>query len=258
MTQSIHPAAQKGFSSAAELYQQVRPDYPEAITPWLEQLLHLPAHSHVLDLGSGTGKFLNYLKPLSEKITAVEPVAEMLQQLQKKHPDIETLAARSDHIPLPDHCVDAIFCAQSFHWFANTETLNEIHRLLQPEGSLVLVWNQRDIRVDWVAALANVLNQLEGDTPRYHTGQWQKVFEQQHDFKLCAETTFAQLHHGTVEQVVSNRFLSTSFIAALPEAEQQALKLQFEKIVADYTQKQAQDLIDFPYVTHVYVYKKLN
>ncbi|MFW1771769.1 hypothetical protein, partial [Acinetobacter baumannii] len=25
MTQSLHPAAQKGFSSAAELYQQVRP-----------------------------------------------------------------------------------------------------------------------------------------------------------------------------------------------------------------------------------------
>ncbi|MFV5647619.1 SAM-dependent methyltransferase, partial [Acinetobacter baumannii] len=26
MTQSLHPAAQKGFSSAAELYQQVRPN----------------------------------------------------------------------------------------------------------------------------------------------------------------------------------------------------------------------------------------
>lgn len=258
MTQSIHPAAQQGFSSAAELYQQVRPDYPEAITPWLKQILKLPVHNHVLDLGSGTGKFLNYLKALSENIIAVEPVAEMLQQLQKKHPNIKTLAARSDQILLPDQSIDAIFCAQSFHWFANADTLNEIHRLLQPDGALVLVWNQRDIRVDWVAALADVLSQFEGDTPRYHSGQWQKVFEQQQQFKLLAETTFAQAHHGTVEQVVSNRFLSTSFIAALPKAEQHKLKQQFEKIVADYTQKQTQDLIDFPYITHVYVYKKLN
>ena len=31
MTQSLHPAAQKGFSLGAELYQQVRPSYPHEI-----------------------------------------------------------------------------------------------------------------------------------------------------------------------------------------------------------------------------------
>jgi len=67
---------------------------------------------------------------------------------------------------------------------------------------------------------------------------------------------FSQLHHGTVEQVVSKRLLSTSFIAALPQAQQQALKLQFEQAVFARTGKRAQDEIDFPYATHVYVFKK--
>ena len=57
--------------------------------------------------------------------------------------------------------------------------------------------------------------------------------------------------------MVSNRLLSTSFIAAMPTEQQQALKLQFEQIVQDYTGKSAQDEIEFPYVTYAYHFKKL-
>ncbi len=46
MTQSLHPAAQKGFSSAAELYQQVRPNYPAEIVSWLQERLQI--HENLL------------------------------------------------------------------------------------------------------------------------------------------------------------------------------------------------------------------
>ena len=61
---------------------------------------------------------------------------------------------------------------------------------------------------------------------------------------------------GTVEQVVSKRLLSTSFIAAMPTEQQQQLKTQFEQLVLEYTNKYAQDEIEFPYCTHLYVYQK--
>lgn len=256
MTQSLHPAAEKGFGSAAALYQQVRPDYPAEISTWLEKQLQLSAQDTLLDLGAGTGKFLPYLKSISAHITAVDPVPAMLQELRQAHPDVQTIQAFSHTIPLPEQSVRAVFCAQSFHWFAAHETLAEIHRVLQPNGDLVLIWNQRDINTDWVKALADILLPLEGDTPRYHSGLWRKAFEQQPWFQLAQETEFRQLHHGTVEQVVSKRLLSTSFIAAMPEAEQLALKLKFEQTVFAITGKEAQDEIDFPYTTHVYVFKK--
>lgn len=256
MTQSLHPAAEKGFGAAAALYQQVRPGYPAEISSWLKSHLKLSGQDALLDLGSGTGKFLPYLKSISSRITAVDPVAAMLQQLRQAHPDISTVQAFSSEIPVPDHSIRAVFCAQSFHWFANQATLAEIERILQPDGALVLIWNQRDINTDWVKALAEILLPLEGGTPRYHSGLWQKAFEQQPWFKLDQETAFRQLHRGTVEQVVSKRLLSTSFIAAMPEAQQQALKLQFEQTVFELTGKQAQDEIEFPYTTHVYVFKK--
>ena len=82
MTHSLHPAAQKGFSSAAELYQQVRPNYPQDVVTWLKQDLELNANSSVIDLGAGTGKFLPYLKQITPHIIAVEPVTEMLEQLK--------------------------------------------------------------------------------------------------------------------------------------------------------------------------------
>lgn len=256
MTQSLHPAAEKGFGVGASLYQNVRPDYPDAITAWLKDTLGLQANDLLLDLGAGTGKFLPYLQAISEQIYAADPVEAMLTQLRLHHPDVQTLQAMSDQLPIANDTVRAIFCAQSFHWFATLDTLAELHRVLQSHGHLVLIWNQRDVSVDWVKALADEIFPLEGDTPRYHSGEWQKVFSQQNYFQQQDQTTFRQLHHGTVEQVVSKRLLSTSFIAALPEPAQQRLKQRFEHIVYDYTGKQAQDEIDFPYTTYVYVFKK--
>ena len=177
MTQSLHPAAQKGFSSAAELYQQVRPDYPQDIVSWLQDQLRLCEKSHVIDLGSGTGKFLPYLQQITSHITAIEPVQEMLAQLQAIYPKIQTLQASSEHLPVTTNSMDAVICAQSFHWFANLETLQQIHQALKPSGHLALIWNQRDINIDWVKALADLIEPLEGNTPRYHSGKWKNVFQ---------------------------------------------------------------------------------
>lgn len=258
MTQSLHPTAQKGFSLGAELYQQVRPSYPQEIAVWLQDRLQIGESSTVIDLGAGTGKFLPYLIQTQAKVIAVEPVTEMLQQLQQTYASVECLQASSTQLPLKDASIDAILCAQSFHWFSNIETLSEMHRVLKPSGHLGLIWNQRDTNIDWVKALADEIAPLEGDTPRYHSEQWKQVFEEQSLFKLEGLQTFQQAHQGSVEQVVSKRLLSTSFIAAMPSAEQQQLKAKFEKIVFDFTGLTAQDQISFPYTTFAYHFQKIS
>ena len=260
MTHYLHPAAQKGFSSAAELYQQARPDYPQDIVSWLKTELNVDQDSIVIDLGAGTGKFLPYLKQITPHIIAVEPVSEMLEQLKIVHPDVQTIQANSDKIPLKNASVDVVVCAQSFHWFANAESLREIHRILKPQGHLGLIWNQRDEQVGWVKAIAKLLAQYEGDTPRFHSDLWKNAFnstEMQQCFDVPTLSMFNQLHTGLVEQVVSQRLLSTSFIAAMPSVLQVQMKQQFEKLVYDYTAKQAQDEIGFPYRTYAYHYQKV-
>ena len=75
------------------------------------------------------------------------------------------------------------------------------------------------------------------------------MFENKELFRFIGLDKFQLLHRGTVEQVVSKRLLSTSFIAAMPAQQQQELKARFEQIVFDFTGLAAQDQIDFPYTT---------
>ncbi len=255
---TIHPTAAQGFSSGAALYQQTRPSYPLQIVSWLRSELELTSQSRVIDLAAGTGKFTQYLKQVTPHIVAVEPVIEMQQQLQVAYPDVTTLTAYSDQIPLESGHYDAVLTAQAFHWFSNKETLAEVYRLLKPHGHFGLIWNQRDTSVPWVKAIADILLPLEANTPRYHSGEWKKAFQNQSWFKLGSEQHFIHQHHGTVEQVVSKRLLSTSFIAMMPAEQQQQLKQQFEQVVFDYLGKRPDDEIDFPYLTYAYDFIKID
>lgn len=256
MSNVIHPAAQQGFSLGAELYQQARPNYPEEIVDWLKQELKLTPKSKVIDLGAGTGKFIPYLKQVTPLVFAIEPIAEMLDQLIQKYPDVHTIQTDSKNLTLPSNSINAIICAQSFHWFANEESLDEVYHVLKPQGSLGLIWNQRDISVDWVKAISDLITPLEGDTPRFYRGTWQQTFEQQTLFQLQSTQKFELLHRGTVEQVLINRILSTSFISAAPIQEKEMIRRELINIVDCYLGKGLQDIIDFPYVTYAYHYQK--
>ena len=91
MTQSLHPAAQQGFGFGASLYQQVRPSYPQEVDIFLQDQLKIPLNSNIVDLGSGTGKFLPHLLKLTSQLTAVEPIASMLTELEQLYPQVKTI-----------------------------------------------------------------------------------------------------------------------------------------------------------------------
>ena len=88
--------------------------------------------------------------------------------------------------------------------------------------------------------------------------EWQNVFQSQNLFEFESKKVFVQNQIGTVENVVSKRLLSTSFIATMPEAQQLLLKAEFEKIVEKFTGKKAQDQISFPYITYAFHFIKID
>lgn len=258
MRRTIHPTAEHGFRLGAERYAQSRPNYPEDIVFWLRNTLHVSHDTQVIDLAAGTGKFTHYLKKITPHVTAVEPVQEMQVQFLKAHPELNIVSASSDHVPLNTQNYDAVLSAQAFHWFAHENTLKEMHRLLKPQGNLGLVWNDRDTSIEWVHELAELLKSFEQGTPRFYHQSWKKAFQQQPYFKLQSEQHFCYVHKGTVEKVVSERLLSTSFIALLPAAQQLALKKRFERIIFKYLGKHPTDLIEFPYITYAYHFQRLD
>lgn len=253
----IHKAAEVGFSTQAGTYTQGRPDYPQALSLWLEHTVGIDAQSSVVDLGAGTGKFTRLLKPLTEYLTAVEPVQAMRQEFSKTFPDTTIVHGTAEALPLAGSSADAVVCAQAFHWFANDAALAEIHRVLKPGGRLGLIWNVRDESVDWVAEITRIITPYEGDTPRFHTGNWRLPFNGDY-FAQPELSCFNYTHSGSAETVIMNRFLSVSFIAALPPAEKAIVTRQLRELIDTHPALKGHETIEFPYQTQAYLCRRLN
>ncbi len=248
---SVHAAAAAGFAAGAGTYAAGRPDYPAEVEGWLSEDLRLGPGRAVLDLGAGTGKFLGRLRSVGATLYAVEPVPAMLQRLIAGNADVVAKSGAAERLPLPDASMDAIVCAQSFHWFASPAALAEMRRVLKIGGVLGLVWNVRDESVDWVAALTRVIAPFEGDAPRYSSERWREVFPAE-GFSPLIERRFAHAHVGPPERVIVDRVLSTSFIAALSAAEQGRIAAEVREVVASTPALAGRAEVAFPYETRAF------
>jgi SAM-dependent methyltransferase len=254
---SVHDSAAKGYAVAADTYVRGRPDYPPEASQWLGEVVGLGEGKSVLDLGAGTGKFLPLLRKTGARLLAVEPVEAMRARLAKAHSDVEVLAGTADAIPLPDASLDAVVCAQAFHWFATAQALAEIRRVLVLEGVLGLIWNVRDETVPWVAALSAFTEPFEGATPRYRTQDWRRAFPAE-GFALIDARHARHGHAGSPEQVIVARTLSVSFIAALPAEQQDEVARQVRALIAATPELAGRSEVVFPYETAMFAYRKIS
>jgi len=152
MTDESHLARARSFGSLAADYAAHRPDYPADGIRWALG----GATGSVLDLAAGTGKLTEGLLPLGLDVTAVEPDDGMRAELSRRFPQVEVLTGTAEAIPLASGSVDAVLVGQAFHWFDQVAALDEIGRVLRPGGTVGLLWNGEDSRVEWLAGLLAV------------------------------------------------------------------------------------------------------
>jgi SAM-dependent methyltransferase len=247
----VHRAAAEGFSSSADLYVRGRPDYPPQALQWLRDSLGLGDGKTVIDLGAGTGKFTRVLLTTGARVIAVDPVSPMLDRLRRDVPGAEAIAGDAEHIPVAPGAVDAVVCAQSFHWFSTAAAVAEIRRVLKSGGAFGLIWNQRDESVPWVAQMGRIFERYQGDAPRAPSGAWRKVFPAR-GFGPLHEVRFAHTHVGPPERVILDRFMSVSFIAALPAAERTDVEAQVRALIDRTPELARHSEVTVPYVTVAY------
>ncbi len=145
----------RSFDGVADAYQRARPSYPAAAVGWV---LERAPGRRAVDLAAGTGKLTQVLVAAGAEVTAVEPLPNMRAQLERTLPGLSALEGSAEAIPLGSGSADAVLVAQAFHWFEADRALREIARVLVPGGVLGLLWNLRDERVPWVAALTAALD----------------------------------------------------------------------------------------------------
>ena len=164
----------------------------------------------------------------------------MRAELERAVPGVEALAGTAEAIPLPDESVDAVTCAQAFHWFRADEAVPEIRRVLRPGGGLALLWNGRDLddpkhnRVDELLAP----HRREFPSGEDH---WRAVLG---PLEL---RTWRYTQSLTLEEYV-DRVASTSFVGAMEIAQRR----EFLREVRDALKGFGEPL-DLRYLTDVYV-----
>jgi SAM-dependent methyltransferase len=144
----------QSFQDGGEHYQRVRPGYPEDSADWL-----VPARARdAVDVGAGTGKFTELLLARGLTVSAVDPSADMLEQLRAHYPAVAATQGTAEATGLTDSAFDVVSVAQAWHWCDPLPASTELARILRPGGTLGLIWNQLDTSVPWVHRLSRIMH----------------------------------------------------------------------------------------------------
>jgi SAM-dependent methyltransferase len=139
----------RSFGAAADGYALARPSYPEEAVRFV--LPRVPCA--VADVGAGTGKLTEALLRLGCDVVAVEPDDAMRARIA----GADARAGTAEDVPLEAGSVDAVVAGSAFHWFDAPRFVDEAVRVLRPGGTVGIVGNDWDDRVDWVAELGDLV-----------------------------------------------------------------------------------------------------
>jgi SAM-dependent methyltransferase len=232
------------FAEVAGAYERGRPGYPEEAVRWLAG----DEPRDVVDLGAGTGKLTRALVSLGHRVTAIEPLPEMLEHIPEAAPGAAAILGNAEIIPLPDSFADVATCAQSFHWFDHAVALPEIARVLRPGGRLALVWNTRDDGVPWVARLSAVIGSETVEEEDTHA-----TIDRSGLFGVV-ETAVFRFDQLLDRETLLDLVLSRSYCAKLPPDEREPI---LETVGRLYDELAGSDGLRLPYLTECFRSAKL-
>jgi SAM-dependent methyltransferase len=144
------------FNEVPELYDRVRPGYPDALFADLVAVTGLDERSSVLEVGCGTGQATRSLAALGCPVTAVEQGEDMAALARRRLAalrNVEVQTSRFEDWDDRGRRFDVLVAASSWHWVDPSIGWRRAHDLLRPGG--------------WTALLGNVVVRRPGEPEMY-------------------------------------------------------------------------------------------
>jgi SAM-dependent methyltransferase len=144
------------FDEAPELYDRVRPTYPDELYADLVAVTGIDERSSVLEVGCGTGQATRSLAALGCTVTAVELGAGMAALARRRlatSPNVEIETSSFEGWDDRGRRFDAVLAASAWHWVDPSIGWRRARDVLRPGG--------------WMALLGHVVVRRPGEPEVY-------------------------------------------------------------------------------------------
>ncbi|MEU5949107.1 methyltransferase domain-containing protein [Micromonospora sp. NPDC047465] len=131
------------FGDVADLYDDVRPDYPTELAD-LIRAYHGRTPDTVVEIGAGTGKGTAVLLRLGAPVTCVEPDPRMAARLTARFPRARVVTSTFERWQPPAGGAPLLACALAWHWLDPATRNRRAHDALTPGGTLAVFGHKYD------------------------------------------------------------------------------------------------------------------
>jgi SAM-dependent methyltransferase len=128
------------FDSAADLYQQARPEYPDQLYDMLVELAGINAGDRLLEVGCATGKATIPLARRGFQLTCIEIGPGLVAAARRNLADFPAVEIIESDFetwhPAAGDRFDLVFAATAWHWIDPATGYQRAWELLRPAGHL--------------------------------------------------------------------------------------------------------------------------
>lgn len=128
---------EKTFDNATMDYDRSRPVYPEALYQDIFRYKPVSAHSHVLEIGLGTGKASPTVLDTGCHFAGIEPgenLAALAKENLRKYDNFSCQNQTLQEYVCPEQSFDLIYAATAFHWIPEEYGYTRVFRMLKSGG----------------------------------------------------------------------------------------------------------------------------
>lgn len=132
------------FSRNSEQYAKSRPQYPEELFSYLNNICS--SHDSAWDCATGNGQAAVSCAKYFSQIEATDISPEQIEHAIV-HPKVSYSVCAAERTPFQDHSFDLITVATAVHWFDQDRFFREAERVLKPDGVLA-IWSYGFLEID--------------------------------------------------------------------------------------------------------------